>query len=79
MPLAILRRTVADLPISFTLDDAMAMSPAMKLSNFPIVVVGARVSKTGNALPSPGDLSGQVAGVKIGTEGLKIVIDTVQP
>ncbi len=79
MPLAILRRTVADLPISFTLDDAMAMSPAMKLSNFPVVVVGARVSKTGNALPSPGDLSGQVAGVKVGTEGLKIVIDTVQP
>ena len=51
----------------------------MKLSNFPIVVVGARVSKTGNALPSPGDLSGQVTGVKIGTEGLNIVIDTVQP
>lgn len=79
MPLAILRRTVADLPITFTLDDAMAMSPAMKLSNFPVVVVGARVSKTGNALPSPGDLSGQATGVKLGTEGLQIVIDAVQP
>ncbi len=79
MPLAILRRTVADLPISFTLDDAMAMSPAMKLSNFPVVVVGARVSKSGNALPSPGDLSGQVANVKTGTEGVQILIDTVQP
>ena len=79
MPLAILRRTVADLPISFTLDDAMAMSPAMKLSNFPVVVVGARVSKSGNALPSSGDLSGQVSGVKIGTEGVQIVIDTLQP
>ena len=79
MPLAILRRTVADLPIRFTLDDAMAMSPAMKLSNFPVVVVGARVSKSGNALPSAGDLSGQVTGVKLGAEGLQIVIDTVQP
>lgn len=79
MPLAILRRTVADLPIRFTLDDAMAMSPAMKLSNFPVVVVGARVSKSGNALPSPGDLSGQATGVKLGAEGLQIVIDTVQP
>lgn len=79
MPLAILRRTVADLPISFTLDDAMAMSPAMKLSNFPVVVVGARVSKSGNALPSPGDLSGQLTGVKLGAEGLQLVIDTVQP
>lgn len=79
MPLAILRRTVADLPISFRLDDAMAMSPAMKLSNFPVVVVGARVSKSGNALPSAGDMSGQVSGVALGTEGLQIVIDTVQP
>jgi type I site-specific restriction endonuclease len=37
------RKTVADLPIDFTLDDSMAMSPAMKLSNFPRVVVGARI------------------------------------
>jgi cytochrome c-type biogenesis protein CcmH len=79
MPLAIVRKTVADLPISFVLDDSMAMSPAMKLSNFANVVVGARISKTGNAMPSPGDLSGQVSGVKLGAEGLQIVIDSVQP
>lgn len=79
MPLAIQRKTVADLPIDFTLDDSMAMSPAMKLSNFPRVVVGARISKSGNALPSPGDLSGQLSDVKLGTEGLQIVIDSVQP
>ncbi|MDL2336499.1 MAG: c-type cytochrome biogenesis protein CcmI [Pseudomonadota bacterium] len=79
MPLAILRRTVADLPITFTLDDAMAMSPEMKLSKFPLVVVGARVSKSGNAMPSPGDLTGQLTAVKTGTEGLQIVIDTMQP
>ena len=79
MPLAIVRKTVADLPISFVLDDSMAMSPAMKLSNFANVVVGARISKTGNAMPSPGDLSGQVNGVKLGAEGLQIVIDSVQP
>lgn len=79
MPLAIQRKTVADLPIDFTLDDSMAMSPAMKLSNFPRVVVGARISKSGNALPSPGDLSGQLSDVKLGAEGLQIVIDSVQP
>lgn len=79
MPLAILRRTVADLPITFTLDDTMAMSPEMKLSKFPVVVVGARVSKSGNAMPSPGDLTGQINAVKTGTDGLQVVIDAVQP
>ncbi len=79
MPLAILRRSVADLPIAFTLDDAMAMSPEMKLSNHALVVVGARVSRSGNAMPTPGDLTGQAVAVKVGAEGLQIVIDTLQP
>lgn len=79
MPLAILRKTVADLPIDFTLDDSLAMSPAMTLSSHPVVVVGARISKSGNAMPSPGDLSGQVTDVKTGTSGLAIVIDTITP
>ena len=79
MPLAILKRTVADLPISFTLDDSMAMSPQMKLSNFPLVVVGARISKSGNAMPQAGDLQGQVPPVKIGSGGIELVIDAVQP
>ena len=79
MPLAILRKTVADLPIDFTLDDSLAMSPAMTLSTHPLVVVGARISKSGNAMPSAGDLSGQVTNVKTGSTGLAIVIDTVQP
>ena len=79
MPLAILKRTVADLPITFTLDDSMAMSPQMKLSNFPMVVVGARISKSGNAMPQPGDLQGQAAPTKIGSAGIELVIDGVQP
>ncbi|KNZ32851.1 MAG: hypothetical protein AD742_09060 [Methylibium sp. NZG] len=79
MPLAILKRTVADLPISFTLDDSMAMSPQMKLSNFPLVVVGARVSKSGNAMPQAGDLQGQATPAKLGSSGIELVIDAVQP
>jgi cytochrome c-type biogenesis protein CcmH len=56
MPLAIVRKQVKDIPFDFTLDDSLAMNPSMRLSSVPKVVVGARVSKTGNAMPQPGDL-----------------------
>ena len=79
MPLAILRRKASELPISFILDDSTAMSDEMKLSKFPLVVVGTRVSKSGNAMPQSGDLVGQSGSVKLGSSGLGIVIDTVQP
>ena len=76
MPLAILRRQGRDLPVQFTLDDSMAMAPQMKLSAFPRVVVGARVSKTANATASPGDLQGLSAPVSVGAAGIRILIDT---
>jgi cytochrome c-type biogenesis protein CcmH len=55
----------------------MAMSPATALSSQSKVVVGARVSKSGNAMPQPGDLSGQSASVSVGSTGLKIEIKEV--
>jgi cytochrome c-type biogenesis protein CcmH len=80
MPLAILRKQVKDLPLDFTLDDSMAMSPANALSGSKKVVVSARVSKSGNAMPQPGDLSGQSAEVSVGAKGLRIEIrDVVKP
>jgi len=76
MPLAILRKQGHDLPVKFTLDDSMAMSPAAKLSSHQRVVVGARVSKSSNATPSPGDLQGLSVPVRVGADGVNVVIDT---
>ena len=74
MPLAILRKQASELPIDFTLDDSMAMSPAARLSSVPQVVVGARISKSGNAMPQAGDLQGLSAPVTVGSSGLQIEI-----
>ena len=79
MPLAILRRKASELPITFTLDDSTAMSQEMRLSKFPLVVVGARVSRSGNAMPQSGDLLGQSAAVRAGDGALSLVIDNIQP
>ncbi|HEX3894768.1 MAG TPA: c-type cytochrome biogenesis protein CcmI [Rudaea sp.] len=56
MPLAIQRMTADKLPTTVTLTDGMGMMPTMKLSQFPQVIVGARVSKSGNAIAQSGDL-----------------------
>lgn len=74
MPLAMLRVQVKDLPVNFTLDDSMAMSPQMKLSNFPEVVIVARISKSGAAVPQPGDLEGVSAPVKLGAKNIAVEI-----
>ncbi len=79
MPLAILKKQVSDLPLSFVLDDSTTMSAAMTLSRFKTVVVGARVSRSGQASPTPGDLLGQSAPVTVGSGAVEVVIDAVQP
>lgn len=77
VPLAVLRKRVADLPINFTLDDSLAMAPNMTLSKFPKVIVSARISKSGQAMPARGDLSGQTAVVDVGASGLRIEISEI--
>lgn len=79
MPLAIIKKQASEFPIAFTLDSSMSMAPGMSLATVSDVIVGARVSKSGNAMPQSGDLQGFSSVVKVGSEGLDIVIDEVVP
>ncbi len=80
MPLAIVRKQVKDLPLTFTLDDSTAMTPAMKLSAFPQVVVGARVSLSGNAVQQSGDMETVMGPLEVSSAGeLELVIDSIVP
>jgi len=74
MPLALVRKQVKDLPARIVLDDSSAMSPSSKLSSAQLVVVGARVSKSGQAMPAPGDLEGLSEPVGLGGAPLQLVI-----
>ncbi|MDH4094862.1 MAG: c-type cytochrome biogenesis protein CcmI [Betaproteobacteria bacterium] len=77
MPLAILRRSAQELPIAYALDDSMAMAPGMGLSSQPRVVITARISRSGNARPQPGDLQGASAPVANDATGVDVLIDSV--
>jgi cytochrome c-type biogenesis protein CcmH len=59
MPVAI-QRLPAKLPARITLDDGNSMMAARKLSDLDRWRVIARISRSGNAMPQPGDLEGSV-------------------
>lgn len=77
MPLAVARTTVAQLPYRFRLDDSMAMAGGAKLSAQPKVVVAARVSRSGNAMPQKGDIEGVSAPVAPGASDVRVVMARV--
>ena len=74
MPLAVVRTTVGKLPFSFTLDDSMAMAAGTTISSHAKVVVVARVSKSGNAMPQKGDIEGISVPVAPGASGVKVAL-----
>jgi len=77
MPLAIMRTTVQALPLDFNLDDSMAMRPEAKLSGQSHVTVKARISKSGQAMPQPGDLIGTLPHVAVGAKQVQLTISEV--
>lgn len=80
MPLAIQRMPASKLPTSVVLTDGMGMLPNMKLSQFPQVVIGARISKSGNAMPQSGDLQVLSNPIDVkSTKPIELTIDQVVP
>ncbi len=79
LPLAIIRKQAGELPVAFSLDDSMAMMAGMSLADYPEVVVGARVSKSGNAMAQSGDIQGMSSIVKVGASDLQITINELVP
>jgi cytochrome c-type biogenesis protein CcmH len=79
MPVSIVRATKQDLPFTFRLDDSTSPMPSRKLSDVGNVVIVARLSKSGQAMPQPGDLQGQSQPVKPGASKISIVIDQEIP
>ena len=63
----------------FRLDDSLAMGPGMGLSSAKQVVVGARISRSGNAMPQSGDLFGRTVPLANTAQGVRLVIDQVVP
>lgn len=66
MPLAAVRKSVSDFPIKITLNDDLAMMPSLKLSFFKDVIVGARISKSGQAIATEGDFFAEKTDVRLG-------------
>lgn len=79
MPLAAIRATADQLPLRFRLDDSNALPGGAKLSAVDKVSVEARIARAGEAKSSSGDLYGVLAGVKVGTQDVRLRIDRVQP
>ena len=78
MPLAVARIDPAKLPATVTLNDAMAMTPAFRLSSAQQVFVGARISHDGQPTAAPGDLEGDAGVVEVARQTpVKIIIDKV--
>jgi cytochrome c-type biogenesis protein CcmH len=76
MPIIVLRKTVADLPLLVEMNDSMSMLPSNKLSDYKSVQVLARISKSGNAKSEKGDLIGVVDSVSTTSRNItKLIIN----
>ena len=78
MPVAVLKTSVSEFPMSFSLTDALAMNPSSPLSQLAEAAIEVRISKTGMAKLEAGDLISAPQTVKVGADNIRLVIDQVR-
>ncbi|MEH6641042.1 c-type cytochrome biogenesis protein CcmI [Vreelandella glaciei] len=80
-PLAVVRAQVSELPMTVTLDNTAAMSPQAQISQVQEARLVVRVSPSGQAMPQPGDLFGDLESVSVepieDAEAVEVVINRV--
>jgi cytochrome c-type biogenesis protein CcmH len=80
MPLAVVRKTGADIPFTVTLDDSMAMSPDLKISQFKGITLNVMVSKSGQAKLGHGDLFGEMKlGYYESPVNVEVIVNQIVP
>jgi cytochrome c-type biogenesis protein CcmH len=74
--LAVRRVEGPSFPFAFEISGADAMTPGIAFEG-PLDLV-ARVSRTGDAIPSKGDIEGIAKGVRVPAKGIALTIDSVR-
>jgi cytochrome c-type biogenesis protein CcmH len=78
MPVAVLRVPAGNFPMSFTLNDSLAMNPSAPLSQLTEASVEVRISKTGMAKPEAGDLISTTQSIQVGSKNIRLLVDQVR-
>lgn len=71
-PLAVKRYQASELPIRFALDESAAMSPERSLADAKEVMLSARLSKTGDAMPGAGDRTSETRKTRVPASGIQL-------
>jgi len=78
MPVAVLKVPASEFPMSFTLNDSLAMNPSAPLSQLTEASVEVRISKTGMAKPEAGDLISTSQTIQVGTKDVRLLVNQVR-
>jgi cytochrome c-type biogenesis protein CcmH len=78
MPVAVLKVPARDFPMSFALNDSLAMNPSAPLSQLTEANVEVRISKTGMARPEPGDLISTAQTIQVGAKDVRLLVNQVR-